>query len=674
VKRILSILLLVAVAAFSSYWFLSQSGMTTVYYETMAVQRGPLTRTLRETGLVAPRDPVIIKSRIAGIIEWIVEDATWVNPDERIYVINDEQAMRQVTEARTSLFNRHQELALARLRRRHAEGVEAQKVIAAQRSKLFAETRLRILSSTPKGGRRLIEVHEALIPLETETQRVRDRYEAAQAVFQKSQDAYLEQLDAWQACKDGVLRLQAKIDEYLVRTEAKYDQTDPAEVLAREEDLSQLDASREKLELTRQALPALRKARDAAEAIREEASGPRDEARAELEAKEATGRDLYIALEIEKRAVPLVQLTLDRQISRLDLEEARRKAEEGRASYDSGAVSLGEVEGLDRNVAAEEKEVEILDERIAIAGRPTAAEILTEARLKLEQATLKMENAERVRDQNLKAIDREIEMLLARVDRLTHQINRLTRDFPAVITFGIRFLEKELEGLEPQDTDRLEAIGEELAQLRADQQRVKEKPPNIGVSSVGGVVKLVRRWGRVFNAGDDVDADTVLMEIFPATNLEVRMSLNESAVDAVFKDMPARIKVPALDGMALDGTVSLVGGVGRDKFHEHSDNDNPVFADVTEFESRVALTAVPESLRTGMTVIVEIELERIEEAIYLPRGAVQFIGGAATVLVGPEANPERRTIQGRSFGENAYIVASGLEADAFVLVERRRSR
>ena len=654
-------------------WAWRQGEGPAINYERVELQRGVLSRTLRETGLLAPRDPVVIKSRIAGVIEWIVEDGTWIDPGDRLYLINDEQAMREVTEARTRLFNNQQELALARLRRRHAERVESQKVISAKRERVLAETRLRILSATPKGDRRLIEIHEALTPLEQETQAVRARYEESQARFQKAQDEYLDHLDAWQQSKDSLLRTQAKIDEYLVRTEAKFDEGDPVEVAAREEDQQQLEASRSELAAILEALPALEIRRRDAEVARDAAAVPRNTVRAILEGREASERDLYIELEIEKRGVELVKLRLDLRISELDCEERRRKEAEGRASFASGAISQEEVERLASEVTAAEKEVEILEEKIAIAARPTAPEVLAEAQLKKEQASIRAKNVERVKDQNLQAIDREIEVFAARVDRLMHQIERLTKDFPAVIEFSIRFLEKELDNLEPDEGDRRATIEAELQRLAADLARVRETPPNIGTSRVGGVVKVVRRWGRAFNAGDHVGADTVIMEIFPAKNLEVRMAVNESSVDEVEKGMPVRVVVPALENVVLTGTVNSVGGVGRDKFHDRGNRRDPVFADVTEFETRVQLNQVPESLRTGMTVIVEVELDRTDAVLYLPRGAVAIGKDRIWILVGQPGSVARQEVTGRMYGADQFIVESGLTLGDHVYVQRRGS-
>ncbi len=645
-----------------------------VSYEPVPVMRGDVSDVLRETGTIATRDPVLVKAGIEGDLEWIIEDGEWVQAGDRLFVVNDDEALRTITEMRSTLLNARQALALARLRREHAQRVEQQKVEASRRAFDSARMAHRILSTPPTGGTRLIELHEQLAPLEAQTARVRADYEKAQAAYQAAQDAYLERLDQWQEQKDLLLRAQTTIDELAVRAEADADPAKPEESKARDEAALELAEQRRQMTQRRAGLPAFEETLNEARAARDAARGPRDQRLRKLEERDESERELHIQVEIEKRGVELAQLQIDRQINQLELAEARRKFRDGRSAFDSGAISQVELEKLESHVTVTTKELDILDEKIKIAARPAPPEQITEVRLKMEQAQVNLSTAEAVRDRNVNVLDQEIAVFEAESDRLQHEIDQKALQFSTVIEANIQFLERELEGLDSDETVRRRQIKQGLVDLAASLKHARAQPPNVGHSPADGAVKLARRWGRTYHAGDEVEQWTVLMEINPALNLEVHTALNEANVRQVRQGMAAHITVPALGGREMTGTVSLVGGVGKDKYHDLGDRSERAFADVTQFKTRIRLEDVPQELRPGMTVVIAIEAARLENVLHLPLGAVRIRDGAAFVLARQNDKPRERAIEGRLFGDDAFVVESGLREGDMVWIERRRSR
>jgi len=117
-----------------------------------------------------------------------------------------------------------------------------------------------------------------------------------------------------------------------------------------------------------------------------------------------------------------------------------------------------------------------------------------------------------------------------------------------------------------------------------------------------------------------------------------------------------------------------VTGIGKDKWHEFASDERPIFAGVTQFETRVQIDEVPDDLRPGMTVILEIKVEGLEDVLYIPRGAVRENGSGYEVLTGSRRSPRPREIQGNYFGDDLFIVASGLKEGDRVYIERQRSR
>ena len=654
---------------------LSRSGSAgSRHFEPTEVRRGDVLRMLRETGTAMPREPVLVKTPVGGVLEWVIEDEKWVEPGDRLMVINDDNALKEVTQFRTEMLGTRQSLALARVRRKHAVSLEDQKVRAARRELNLASTRYRILSATPKGGRRLIELHEQLLPLEEASRQLRTDYERGQDVYQAAQDEYLDRLDAWQEQKDAIARTQAKIDQLLVRAESSFDETSETLTKGRDDAAAESKEAREELEALRTKIPGLARARDEAEARRDEAMVPRDELYARLAERDQSERDLYIQLEIEKRGVELAKLQLDREIADLTLEEARRKEGEGQVTFENGAISADQLEQLKMAVEAAARALDVLDGKIEIASRPAPEEDLEEARLRREQAETKARTAEQARARSLKALDEEIAMLEASLEKVRFQVQRADKQFPAVIESNIKFLNRELEGLDETQAERREEIQEELKELEPRLAVAKEKPPNLISAPVAGIVRLSRRWGGVYYAGLNIDADAVVARIYPAGNLEIRTAVNEANVRLVREGMPVTMSVPALAGREFDGVISLVVGIGRDKWHEFVDDDRPVFAGVTEFETRVQIDEVPEELRPGMTVIVEIEVGRKEDVLHLPRGSIREADEGFTVLAGRTRSPRAVVIQGEFFGDDWFVVENGLEEGDRVYIERWRTR
>jgi len=643
------------------------------YYEPVEVRRGDVSLLLRESGTVSPREPVLVKTPLNGVLEWVIEDEKWVEAGDRLVVVNDEISLKEVSQHRTELLAIRQELALARVEREHAARVEEKKVRAAEREHELATTRYQILSSTPRGGRRLIELHEQLVPLEEEGRQLRVEYERAQDSYQDAMDAYLDRLDAWQEKQDEIINTQARIDSLLIRAEATIDESSVELKKNRDEAVDQLEEVRRDLEALRASLPELARARDEAAARRDEAMVPRDALYAKLAQREKDEKELYIQLEIEKRGVTFAKLQLDQQIAELTLEEAERKYREGEATFANGAISADQLEKLKAEVVTATTRLEVLDQQIAIASRPAPEEELEEARLRMEQAELKARTAQHVRDRNLKTLDQDIVKREASLDLARYQVERTDKQFPSVIESSIKFLKSELEGLEEIQTNRHEEILKELKELETKLKRAKAEPPNIVKAPVSGIARLSLRWGGVIYAGLNVEAETVVARIYPPGNLEIQTAINEVNIRSVRKNMPVRITVPALGGRELTGMVGLVTGIGKDKWDEFVNNERPIFAGVTQFETRVQIDAVPDDLRQGMTVILEIKVDDLADAPHLPRGAIRESSTGYEVLTGSRRSPRSREIQGNYFGDDLFIVAGGLKEGDRVYIERQRS-
>ena len=71
-----------------------------------------------------------------------------------------------------------------------------------------------------------------------------------------------------------------------------------------------------------------------------------------------------------------------------------------------------------------------------------------------------------------------------------------------------------------------------------------------------------------------------------------------------------------------------------------------------------------------MTVIIEITIDHRKDVNYLPRVAVTLNNGSASVLTMSDNSPTEKNITGQLFGDDLYIIESGLEADDTVFIQR----
>ena len=198
--------------------------------EVVRADIGEIAVVQRELGVLAPRDPVVVKSPFTAKLQWVIEDGSWVEPGAELFILSDEDEIKRVAELRAQLVQSRAELRLAKLRRANGETIERPKWAAAERALELAKLRRRLIESQPVGGQELVRLAEALRPLDAASRAARREAERAQDAWQGALDAYLAALDAWQAGRDRILRSQAKLDELEAGSDAQA--ADPAKAAA----------------------------------------------------------------------------------------------------------------------------------------------------------------------------------------------------------------------------------------------------------------------------------------------------------------------------------------------------------------------------------------------------------------------------------------------------------
>ncbi len=664
-RRVLILALMVA-AACALGAMARHRGPPPPRFDAVSVSRADLSWTIHEAGELAPRDAILIKAPFTGRISFLVDDGAWVEQGATVMILSEEDEVQRLTDDRAQLIAAQQQLKLDRLKRAQAGAAEEDKVAAATRDLDLAKVRWRVLSSTPTGGMELVRLSHELEPRQAATARAREAWESAQAAFQAADDRYLEDLDREQDARDAALRARTRVDELEAVAMALSDVMTASERGQRQQAAADLPAAKAELAAHEDAIPGLAKALAASRAARDTLKPARDLADDAHSDTEADERELRVRVEIEKLGAPLALLELDEQAGQLAEAEAVRKRDQGREAAARGALTHVDLESLEVDAASKADELAVVRQKIAIAARPTAPEVLAEAQAKLSRAQAKSDDAKAAMARDLGILEQTVAVDQAKVGKYEHMISARSARFPALLEDMIRFTRKEIEEADDDDDAGRAELKRQLADLEAKLAAAKASPPNIIAAPTAGVCRLRHEDDRLKQPGDRLNEEDVALDLLPPANLDVIAHVNEANIARLRPGMRALVTVPALHSGALEGEVTQVSQVGKDKSTVRKGS----FADVTVFDVHVRVAHPLPGFRQGMSVLVGIEIARRADVSWLPLAAVSRAGEQWQVLTSAGDRPATAAIQGQPFGDDAFIVTAGLSPGQTVYIAR----
>jgi RND family efflux transporter MFP subunit len=195
-------------------------------------------------------------------------------------------------------------------------------------------------------------------------------------------------------------------------------------------------------------------------------------------------------------------------------------------------------------------------------------------------------------------------------------------------------------GLDREAIERLRETREPLAGLPI-------------TSPIGGVVTHAD-----VRVGQVVATDEHLFHIVDASEVSIVAEILESDVAAVEAGQPIRATFPALPGVTVEG---------------HIDHVHPAIDPGTRTREAVAHVPNPGGLRPGLSGRVEVEVERVEQAIVCPdRALIDAPGGPFVLLRRGEGTFERRRVEiGLRDGDRVEIRDGLFPGDQVVVVGRQ---
>jgi RND family efflux transporter MFP subunit len=181
-----------------------------------------------------------------------------------------------------------------------------------------------------------------------------------------------------------------------------------------------------------------------------------------------------------------------------------------------------------------------------------------------------------------------------------------------------------------------------------------------------GIIVYQKGWrgGSVgaFKEGDQVHPGSLLMTIPDLNELLVVTQVDETQIEKVKKDQEVRVKVDAVSGLQFSGKIISIGNLAIDRTMSEgtgfSSTGEPYDARV--FEVTVALDKADEKLRPGMTCSVDIILEVIPDAIYVPLMAIHVEGDRKYVYIVNGVSRKKREVVTGKENEDDVIIREGV--------------
>jgi HlyD family secretion protein len=164
---------------------------------------------------------------------------------------------------------------------------------------------------------------------------------------------------------------------------------------------------------------------------------------------------------------------------------------------------------------------------------------------------------------------------------------------------------------------------------------------------------------RKVQVGDQVWPNQPLIMLPDLSQMTVETQVRETDIYKVEKDQKVAISVDAYPELALEGEVSFIGTLAQE---EHGRRAGKYF------RITILVREVDPRLRPGMTARIELLVDRIENALYVPLESIFERGGRLFCWVIRDGKPKAQEILTGASNDNHIVIEAGLEAGEKVLL------
>lgn len=194
-----------------------------------------------------------------------------------------------------------------------------------------------------------------------------------------------------------------------------------------------------------------------------------------------------------------------------------------------------------------------------------------------------------------------------------------------------------------------------------------------------GIIVYEKTWSgqnlEPIKEGDTIWPGNGIAFIPDLREIQVMTQVAETDVSKVKVGMPVRMKMDAISDLVLTGKIAEIGNLAMER--ERSAGSGNVSTEessgIQVFEVLVNVDGTEPRLRPGMTCKVDMILESVPSAIYIPLKAVHLEEGEKSVLVKKDNKLEKRIITLGKQNDKNVIVEKGLKPGEEVVVPEEES-
>jgi HlyD family secretion protein len=161
-------------------------------------------------------------------------------------------------------------------------------------------------------------------------------------------------------------------------------------------------------------------------------------------------------------------------------------------------------------------------------------------------------------------------------------------------------------------------------------------------------------WGKLVAEGELVVERMKILTLPDLTSMQVKTAVHESVLDQVREGQSATVTIDAFPDRQYSATVRSVGVVPA----QSTGYSNP---DVKVYETLVTIDEKVQQLKPGMTAVVDIHIDRLEDVLCVPVQAIVQVEHETWCFVEGPNGVERRPVTLGPSNDKFVQVAEGLE-------------
>ncbi|MGE5358747.1 MAG: efflux RND transporter periplasmic adaptor subunit [Bacteroidales bacterium] len=276
-----------------------------------------------------------------------------------------------------------------------------------------------------------------------------------------------------------------------------------------------------------------------------------------------------------------------------------------------------------------------------------AAKASDESELKQAANAVEKARLERLKNEFLSAIEAE------KNDQAYEEAQANLKQLKDTFDLKRRAAVAELRILEIQ-RDRAKAA---MANSESNAEKLTVTSPIAGLAVPKQVFKGgAMRMGQV-QEGEEVRPGLPIVEVVDASSMLVRAKVNQADFSYLEPGQPCEVRLDAYPGKVFKAHLEYIGPIGT---------TSDMAPKVRTFAVVFAIEGSDPTLMPDLSASVDVEIERTDGAVVVPRDAVGYREGKPFVMVRNGSSFAARTITIRASSESEVAVASGLDAGAVV--------